>query len=86
MMQRLLISYEFLGPRRTKADRNALYAELESLGAVHIQDSVWIVRTEMSIAYVIAKLRAYFGPTEPFLVASIDEIKSRQGLNNIPRL
>ncbi len=85
-MQRVLISYDLLEPRHTKANRKELYAELQSLGAVQIQGSVWVASTEMSVTYLTAKLRAYFGPTDLFLVASIDEIKSRQGLNKIPRL
>jgi hypothetical protein len=85
-MQRLLISYDLLEPNRTQANRKSLYAALDSLGAVQIQDSVWAVRTEMSVAYVIANLQGHFGPTDRLLVAKISDFLSRRGIHKVPRL
>jgi hypothetical protein len=85
-MQRLLISYDLLEPRRTEAHRKELYAELESLGAVQIQDSVWALRTEMSVPYILAHLQGYFGPTDRLLVAEFSSFLSRRGLQKVPRL
>jgi hypothetical protein len=85
-MQRLLISYDLRGAKRTEANRKALYAEFDSLGAIQIQESLWVVSTEMSVTYVTAKLHVYFSPTDRLLVAQLGDYKSRQGINKLPRL
>ena len=85
-MQRLLISYDLLEPNRTKADRDALYAELNSLGAVQIQNAVWAVRTEKSVPHLLADLQGYFGPKDRFLVAHAVETLSRNGIRKLPRV
>jgi hypothetical protein len=85
-MPRLLISYDLLDPAHTVATRNALYAEFARLGAVQIQKTLWIATTEFSVTYVTAALRVHFGPEDRFLVAGIDDIKSRRGINQVPRL
>lgn len=83
-MQRVLISYDLLEPNHTEADRKALYVELELLGAVQVQDSVWIAQTEMSVAYISTKLRSHFGKTDRLLVALLsDDIRVYKGLNAV---
>jgi hypothetical protein len=85
-MQRLLISYDLLEPKRTEANRKELYAELESLGAAQIQNSLWALCTEMSVPYILAHLQGYFGPTDRLLVAEFGNFLSRKGLRKVPRL
>jgi len=87
-MQRLLISYELLEPNRTIANRNSLYAELNSLGAVQIQDSLWVVCTEMSIPHLLANLQGHFSRKDRLLVAKINgsDYLSRSGIHKLPRL
>jgi hypothetical protein len=85
-MQRLLISYDFRGVKRTETNRKDIYAELDSLGAVQIQESLWVVSTEMSVTYVTTKLHVHFSPTDRLLVAELGTYKSRQGISKLPRL
>jgi len=74
---RLLISYELLEPNRTVANCKELYAELDSLGAKRIQDSLWTVQTELDINSVLRKLQGYFGSTDRLFIACISESMSR---------
>jgi hypothetical protein len=87
-MQRILISYELLEPNRTAANRKALYAELNLVGAVQIQDSLWVARTELSVPIFKANLRGHFGPTDRLVVAKLSDSDylSQQGINKFPRL
>jgi hypothetical protein len=85
-MQRLLISYDLLEPKRTRADLRTLYAKLNSLGAVQIQESVWAIRTEMSVAHLLMELQGYFGPIDRLLISHSVETMNRRGINKLPRL
>lgn len=75
---RLLIAYDFLEPTRTEVDNKPLYAALESLGAKKIQSSVWIVRTELSIASVLWELDGYFGNADHLFIAQIGDSVNRK--------
>jgi hypothetical protein len=55
-MARLLITYDL---RKPDFDYDPLYAELRSLGAKHIQDSVWAVQTDSSPEEVYDQLWLY---------------------------
>ena len=44
-MPRMLISYDLRKTNFEEADYEDLYAELETLGAKRIQESLWAVRT-----------------------------------------
>jgi len=85
-MPRLLISYDLLEPNRTEANRTAFYDALDALGAVQIQDSVWAIRTEMSVTHLTAELHGYFGPKDRLLIAHAVETLSRRGINKLPRV
>ena len=75
---RLLISYDLLEPNRTEADCNNLYADLESLGAKRIQNSVWVVRTELSLASMLGNLQTHFGATDKLFIAQIGDSVHRK--------
>lgn len=83
---RLLISYDLRGPSHTEANRKALYAKLNSLGAVQIQESVWAIQAEMSVAYLLRELQGHFGPLDRLLIAHSVETLSRRGINKLPRV
>lgn len=85
-MQRLLISYDLLEPNRTQSHHKALYDKLNTLGAVQIQDSVWAIRTEMSVEHLLAELQGHFSPTDRLLIAHSVETMSRRGINKLPRV
>jgi hypothetical protein len=51
-MSRYVISYDLRKPNYTERDYEELYAELDALGAKHIQDSVWAVRSESDAAEI----------------------------------
>jgi len=52
-MARYVISYDL---RKPDHDYRPLYDELDELGATHIQDSVWAVRTELTAKQVFDAL------------------------------
>jgi len=82
----LLIACELLEPNRTAADDEALFAELNTLEAKQIQDSLWAVRTELSVTYVISKLKGYFGSSDRLLVAQIGAFVNIGGINKLKSL
>jgi hypothetical protein len=82
-MPRLLISYDLRESNRTKENHKSICAQLTSLGAVQIQDSVWTVRTELSEAALLAQLQGNFGLTDRVLIAHIPAILSRRGINRV---
>jgi hypothetical protein len=78
---RLLISYELLEPKRTEANCKELYVALDSLGAKRIQDSLWTVRTELSISSVLRKLQGHFSlTTDRLFITQIGESVNRNGI------
>ncbi len=85
-MRRLLISYDLLEPRRTEKDYEGLYAELKSLGAKPIQNSVWVVRTDTEAFDVFEQLQRYFYPSDRLLVIRTDGFRSRGEINKISRI
>lgn len=89
-MRRLLISCDLLEPDHTLADPIGLHDELNSFGAVQIQKMAWIVPTEMTVAYMSAKLRPFFGDENRLLFAMISDdtkdIRLYKGVNAIPKI
>jgi hypothetical protein len=82
-MPLLLVSWKIREPNHSEENYKMLYSELASLGAVQVQNSVWTIRTEMGVAYTMAKLRGYFAKADRLLVAEISDILSHEGINLI---
>lgn len=78
-MPRYVICYDLRKPNYTEADYEELYAELDSIGARHIQDSVWAVRSEDSCQTIFDSLWQHMHqPKDRLLVVVAD-----YGFNNI---
>ena len=75
-MQRLLISYDLVEPSWTEMTRTLLYDELKSLGAVQIQNSVWITNAGISVTYASTKLRVYFGKLTVFWLRASTRLRA----------
>jgi CRISPR/Cas system-associated endoribonuclease Cas2 len=73
-MARYVICYDLRKPNYTEADYDELYSALDSIGAKHIQDSVWAVRLdEWSARDIYNHLWAHMHqPKDRLLVAECD--------------
>ena len=80
---RLLIAYDLQKPNRTEEEYGELYTALESLGAKRIQESVWVVRTDESVAAMSHKLQRYIHLKDRLLVTCIGDFTSHKGINKI---
>jgi hypothetical protein len=80
-MSRFVISYDLRKPRYTEADYDELYTELDSLGAKHIQDSVWAVSSDLSAEKIFDALWQHMHQAnDRLLVASTDRFKNINGI------
>jgi CRISPR/Cas system-associated endoribonuclease Cas2 len=83
---RLLIAYDLLKPNYTPDDYKKLYAELDSIGAKRIQDSVWAVRTDADAFDVFDRLQRYIYRTDRLLVIRVNGFRSRGAINKLSRI
>lgn len=85
-MARLLVSYELLDPQRREPEQKALYAALDSLGAVQVQDSLWLLHVEMTAGVLLAELQGHFSPRDRVAIIEAEHILSRNGVNGLPTM
>lgn len=83
-----VISYDLQTPNYTEEDYEELYAELELIGAIRIQDSVWGLKTETSVKDLYNQLRKYMHSKDRLLVFGDEEksFLSGNGINKISSL
>jgi hypothetical protein len=82
-MSRLLISYDLRKPNYTEEDYEELYAELETLGAKHIQDSVWAIQSEEKCGAIVEILKKHMHSRDRLLVARIDGFENVNGITRL---
>jgi hypothetical protein len=78
-MSRYVISYDLRKPNYTDADYQELYDELDSIGAKHIQDSVWAVRNDASAKDIFNVLWAHMHQVRDRLLV----VETTDNFNNI---
>jgi hypothetical protein len=82
-LSRLLISYDLRKPNYTEKDYEKLYAEMERLGAKHIQDSVWAIQSEEKCGAIIEVLKKHMHSMDRLLVARIDGFENVNGITRL---
>ena len=79
-----LISYDL---RKPDFDYQALYNELDSLKAKHVQDSVWGIRTDLSAQKVFDALWQHMNNEQDrLLVITFDSTQNYQSKNAMTKL
>ena len=79
-MPKFVISYDLRKPDYTEEDYQELYDELDSLGAKHIQDSVWALRSDSSAEEIFDRLWEYMHQKDRLLVAATGQFKNIHGI------
>ena len=82
-MARLLISYDLRKPNNSEKDYAALYDALDSMRAKRIQESVWVVRTDLDAMDLFAQVESHFYPRDRLLVAHMGGFRNRMGISKI---
>lgn len=71
-MYRYVISYDLRKPDYTEEDYEDLWNELRTIGAKHIQDSVWAITSELNAKQIFDALRQHMHKSDRLLVAATD--------------
>jgi hypothetical protein len=79
-MPRYVISYDLRKPNYTESDYENLWAELDALGAKHIQDSVWGLSSGSSANDIFDALRQHMHPKDRLLVAATNGFQNVNGI------
>lgn len=84
-MPRFVISYDLRKPRYTESDYQELYDELDTLGAKHIQDSVWAVTTDSSASDIYDALWQHMHQANDRLLVAATTDGNWKNINGITK-
>jgi len=71
-MSIFVISYDLRKPDYTEDDYHDIYAELDVLGAKHIQDSLWAVKSDKTCEDIFDALRQHMHSKDRLLVVQVN--------------